>query len=320
MAFLKRQRIGRGVRPAFAGAAVVATILAAQPALAGTSIEAVDPDHFRVCAEPDNLPYSNEKGDGFQNKIAELFAKDLKRPLVYVWWPMNAAFFVNTLNLKACDIVMGVPAGLGDVLNTNPYYRITYVMVYRKDSGIKAQSLADPAMKKLKIGTVAGTPPNFLLAENDLLVNMQGYQPRNDTQKQNVGQQMIEDLKNKAIDVALMAGPLAGYWAKQEKVDVDMVRLENAQQAGGKMDYLITMGVRHGEDDWKHRIDDVMKRNQAKINEILASYGVPVLNMVGPPVPVTAAAKQAAPAPAKEPAAKTKDADGKAAPSQAAPE
>ncbi len=320
MPFLKRPRIGPGLRPAFAGAAVVATILAAQPASAGTSIEAVDPDHFRVCAEPDDLPYSNEKGEGFQNKIAELFAKDLKRPLVYVWWPMNAAFFVNTLNLKACDIVMGVPAGLGDVLNTNPYYRMTYVMVYRKDSGIKAQSLADPAMKKLKIGTVAGTPPNFLLAEDDLLLNMRGYQPRNDTQKENVGQQMIEDIKDKVIDVALMVGPLAGYWAKRENADVDMIRLENAQRAGGRMDYLITMGVRPGEVDWKHQIDDLMKRNQTKINEILASYGVPVLNMVGPPVPVAAAANQAAPAPAKEPPAKAKDGDGQAAPSRSAPE
>ena len=274
-----------------AGAALsLALMLTIAPAtFAAESIEAVDPNNFRVCAEPDNMPFSNDKGEGFQNKIAELFAKDLRRPLIYVWHPMSASFFVQTLDMKACDIAMGVPAGLQAVLNTNPYYRMTYVMAYRKDSGITAKSISDPIMKKLTIGTVAGTPPNFLLAENDLLLNMRGYNLMNAAQSVNVGKQMAEDLRDKVIDVALMAGPIAGYWLKHEKVDAVMIPLENAKRRGGRMDYLITMGVRHGEDDWKHQINDLIKRNQPEINKILASYGIPVLQMVGPPVPLKAA-------------------------------
>lgn len=315
MRLVKRGRIECGVRRLSAAILLEAFIAASTiPAHAGTSIEAVDPDHLRVCADPNNLPYSNEKGEGFENKIAELFAKDLHRPLIYTWHPVNVAFFIETLNMKACDLVIGVPSGHAAVLSTNPVYRMTYVMVYRKDSGIKAQSLADPAMKKLKIGTVAGTPPNFLIAENDLLRNMVGYDLRNDTQKENVGKQMIDDLKNKVIDVALMAGPIAGYWAKTEGLDAVIIRLENAKQPGGKMDYFITMGVRHGEDDWKHEINDLIKKDQGEINKILASYGVPVLKMLGPPVPVTAA--QSAPAPASgAPAMK----DAKPAPAKADP-
>jgi quinoprotein dehydrogenase-associated probable ABC transporter substrate-binding protein len=303
MRFLSKRRIFRDAGLAAALAALVAA--GTVPAWAGESLEAVDPDHFRVCAEPDNLPYSNDKGEGFQNKIAELFAKDLGKPLVYDFNPMGPGFFVNTLNAKACDLAMGVPAGLGEVLNTNPYYRMTYVMVYRKDSGLTAQSVSDPALKKLKIGTVAGTPPNFLLAENDLLLNMQGYQPFDAVQNESVGKRMIADLKDKKIDVALMAGPVAGYWAKMLKVDVVMLPLENAKRKGGRMDYLITMGVRDGEDDWKHEINDLIKKNQAKINEILASFGVPVLKMVGPPVPVSA--KSEAPAGKAKPEAAPKE-------------
>lgn len=286
----KRGREGAGVGRLTAAALLAALVAAwAVPGKAGTSIEAVDPDHLRVCADPDNLPYSDEKREGFENKIAELFAKDLHRPLQFTWHPLSGSFFHDTLDAKACDLVMGIPAGLGAVLSTNPYYRITYVMVYRKDSGLKATSLADPAMKKLKIGTVAGTTPNFLIEENDLLANMVGYQPLNFAQKESVGKQMMDDLKDKKIDLALMAGPLAGYWAKKEGVDVVMTQLENAKRPGGRMDYFIAMGVRRGEDDWKHQINDLIKKNQPEINEILASYGIPVLQMLGPPVPVSAA-------------------------------
>jgi len=288
-------RCGGGVRRAFAAAFLAALIAVwAIPGRAGTAIEAVDPDHLRVCADPDNLPYSNEKGEGFENKIAELLAKEMHRPLLYTWHTMSGSFFHDTLDAKACDLVVGLPAGLSAVLSTNPYYRITYVMVYRKDSGLKAQSLADPAMKKLKIGTVAGSVPNFLIEENDLLLNMVGYQPLSFAQTENVGKQMMEDLRDKTIDVALMTGPQAGYWAKTLGVDAVIIRLENAKRPGGRMDYFIGMGVRHGEDDWKHEINDAIKKIQPEINKILASYGIPVLQMVGPPVPVTAASGGAA--------------------------
>jgi quinoprotein dehydrogenase-associated probable ABC transporter substrate-binding protein len=268
---------------------VIAMLSVAGVASATTSIEAVDPTHFRVCADPGNLPYSNEKEAGFENKIAELLAKQLNRPLAYTWYSLGPAFMTNTLSAKVCDVVVGIPAGASSVLNTNPYYRMNYVMVYRKDSGIKATSITDPAMKKLKIGVVAGTVTNFLIEENDLLDNMTGYNLRNDVQIQPVPSQMLEDLKNKVIDVALMAGPTVAYWAKKEKVDVTVIPLENAKRPGGRMDYLMTMGVRHGENDWKRELNDAIRKTQPQINEILKSYGVPVLNMVGPPVAAGAA-------------------------------
>lgn len=290
MRLLRHACVQCGVRGAVTAgllAAFVAT--GAIPGHAGTAIEAVDPDHLRVCADPDNLPYSNEKGEGFENKIAELLAKEMHRPLLYTWHPMSGSFFPDTLNAKACDLVIGLPAGLDAVLSTNPFYRITYVMVFRKDSGLKVQSLADPVVKKLKIGTVAGTPPNYLIGENDLLANMVGYNRFNAAQAENIGKQMMDDLRDKVIDVALMAGPIAAYWAKKEGVDVVVTRLENAKQPGGKMDYFIAMGVRHGEDDWKHEVNDAIKKTQPEINKILASYGVPILQMVGPPIPASAA-------------------------------
>ena len=295
MRLLRQACVRYGVRGAIAAALLAAFVAGgAIPGHAGTAIEAVDPDHLRVCADPDNLPYSNEKSEGFENKIAELLAKELHRPLLYTWHPMSGSFFPDTLNAKACDLVIGLPAGLEAVLSTNPYYRITYVMVYRKDSGLKAQSLADPVMKKLKIGTVAGSVPNFLIEEDGLLSNMVGYQPFSFAQTENVGEQMMDDLKDKKIDVALMTGPQAGYWAKKKGVDVVITRLENAKRPGGRMDYFITMGVRHGEDDWKHEINDAIKKIQPEINKILASYNIPVLQMVGTPVPVSAASGGAA--------------------------
>jgi len=307
----------------FFGGAVFVVAMIPGAASATTSIEAVDPTHFRVCADPNNLPYSNKKGEGFENKIAELFAKQLNRPLTYSWQPLGPAFLTNTLNAKICDVVIGVPAGAASMLNTNPYYRMTYVMVYRKDSGIKATSIADPAMKKLKIGVVAGTVTNFLIDENDLLQNMTGYSIRNDVQIQPVPDQMIEDLKNKVIDVALMAGPTVSYWAKKEQLDVTMMPLENAKRPGGRMDYFITMGVRHGENDWKRELNDAIRKMQPQINEILSSYGVPILKMVGPPVQISgpeqpAAGESDAATPPKESSAPDK-AGAKPAPGEAPP-
>jgi len=268
-----------------AAIATAAALAAASPrAKAEVAIEAVDRSVFRVCADPNNPPFSKEDGSGFENKIAELFAKKLGRPLVYKWSPKAPGFYNVTLNDKVCDVVMGVPAGISAVLNTNPYYRMTYVMAYLKKSGLTAKSLADPAMKKLNIGVVAGTPPNYLIVENGLLDNMRPYQQLNNPGwTLTVAEQMMKDLKDGKIDVAVLAGPPAYYWAKG--MDAEIVPLENAKHQGGKMDYLITMGVRLGERDWKQEINELIKANQAEIDKIIESYGIPVLNLVGPPVP-----------------------------------
>lgn len=301
--------------------AAAATLILAGNARAETSIEAVDRGRLRVCADPDNLPYSNEKGEGFENKIAELFAKKLKRPLVYSWSPLGAGFFPNTLDAKTCDLVMGVPSALEAVLSTNPYYRMTYVMVTRKN--LKAKSLSDPEMAKLKIGTIAGTPPNYLLLDNNLLGNLVPYRLHNDPGEPTIAEEMIGDLKKGTMDAALLAGPAAYYWVRKERVDAEITRLENAKHSGGKMDYLITMGVRRGESDWKREINDLIRKNQAEINNILASYGVPILNLVGSPEPAgTAQGKPspASPASAASPASPASPAAPQESPAAPKPE
>ena len=271
----------------FAAALAAAAFSAiSRPALAELAIEAVDRSVFRVCADPDNPPYSSRTVPAIENKIAELFAKKLDRPLVYKWSIKGAGFYVTTLDAKVCDVVLGVPAGTGAVLNTNPYYRMTYVMAYKKGSGLKATSLADPAMKKLNIGMIAGTPPNYLMVENDLLRNMRPYRQLNDPGADiTIAEEMMNDLKDGKIDVAVLAGPPAYYWAKEKGIDAEIIPLENAKHKGGKMDYLITMGVRLGEHDWKQEINELIRTNQDEIDAIIESFGIPVLNLVGPPVP-----------------------------------
>jgi quinoprotein dehydrogenase-associated probable ABC transporter substrate-binding protein len=276
---------------ALAAAAVAGGLVASfgvQKAGATVSIEAVDPNRLRVCADPKNLPFSDDKGEGFENKIAELLAKKLNRPLVYFWWPQITAFVRNTLVAKKCDLVIGINANSDVVLNTNPYYRTTYVMVYRKDLGIRPQSLDDPAIKgkKLTIGVVAGTPPGFLLAEYKLLDLMYPYPLRYDPYAVTIGQQMIDDLKTGVTQVALMSSPLASFWARKEGLDVQIVPLKSINQDTGKMDFYITMGVRLGENDWKRLINELIRENQDEINKILTDYGVLLYKMRGEPEPL----------------------------------
>ncbi|MGB8275469.1 MAG: quinoprotein dehydrogenase-associated putative ABC transporter substrate-binding protein [Alphaproteobacteria bacterium] len=274
---------------AIALAAVLVPIAGVVSTHATVSIEAVDKSRLRVCADPRNLPFSDDKGEGFENKIAELLAKKLNRPLTYYWWPQMVRYVLNTIAAKKCDLIMGINANSDVVLNTNPYYRTTYVMVYLKNSGIKAQSLDDPEIKekKLSLGTVAGTPPGFLLVEYGLLKQLYPYPLHYDPYAMSVGEAMIVDLKNGVTNIALMSSPLAGYWAKRLGVDVAMIPLKSINRDTGRMDFYITMGVRLGENDWKRLINKVIRENQDEINRILVDYGVLLLKMRGEPEPLT---------------------------------
>lgn len=256
-----------------------------------TAVEAVDPNYFRVCADPDNMPLSNKKGEGFENKIAELFAEDLGKPLVYTWWPQITAYVRRTLNAKKCDVIMGVPAGNDKVLNTNPYFRTAYVMAYRKDSGITAQGLDDPQLKGRRIGVVAGTPPSILMAEYGLLKSLRGYELHYDPHINSPPRQMMDDLKAGKIDVALLWGAIAAWHAEQAGVDVEIIPLKSINKGSGRVDYRVTMGVRLGERDWKRQLNELIRKNQDQIDAILRDYGVPLLKIVGPPEPKTASAE-----------------------------
>jgi hypothetical protein len=218
--------------------------------------EAVDRSALRVCADPGNMPFSNQKGEGFENKIAELIAAELGVPVRYTWFPQATGFLRNTLRARRCDIVIGMVSGADLVLSTNPYYRSTYVMVTRTKDGIKADRLDDPALKSLKIGLIAGTPPAGVAVRNGLMAHATPY------------------------DVALLWGPLAGYFAAQHGDALTVTPLLHEAKAD-RMEYFIAMGVRPGEHRWKHEIDQIVSENKDKITSILREYHVPMIDLQG---------------------------------------
>ncbi len=264
----------------FCGLLVVAALgVSATAGLAATS-EAVDRSSLRVCADPSNLPFSNQAGEGFENKIAELLATELAVPVRYTWFPQATGFVRNTLQARKCDIVIGISLGFELLQNTNPYYRSSYALVYRSDNGLRLSALDDPELKKLRLGVVAGTPPASLMARYGLLGRVRPYHLVADTRFEQPGKQMIEDIAAGEVDVGVLWGPIAGYYGKQQSPPLTVVPLPS-RPGEVRMDFRITMGVRFNEPEWKHEINQLIKRKQPEINAILADYGVPLLDDQG---------------------------------------
>ena len=258
---------------------LVGTLLLA-PAKADDHPEAVDRSAFRVCSDPSNLPFSNDKGEGFENKIAELLAAKLNVPLKYTWYPNSIGFLRNTLRVRRCDIVMGTVSGAELTQTTNPYYRSVYVMVSRKADNITADKIEDPALKNLKIGLNAGAPPADIAAKNGLAANIHPYDLFVDTRVQKPGRDMIDDLLKKEIDVAMMWGPIAGYYASLHGDALKITPLVNEPKST-RMEFYITMAVRPGENTWKNDINTLIRENKDEIDKILREYKVPMLNQRG---------------------------------------
>jgi quinoprotein dehydrogenase-associated probable ABC transporter substrate-binding protein len=255
--------------------------------------ELVDRDTLRVCADPNNLPFSNEAGEGFENKIAELLAKDLGVDLAYTWHPQVVGFVRNTLGARACDLVMGIVTTSEVMQNTNPYYRSSYALVQRADADAKVTSLSDPKLADLRIGAVARTPPIDVLAQQALLKNVQPYQLMVDTRYESPGRQMVEDLAAGKIDVGVLWGPIAGYWAKQQTVPIEVVPL-TGENAGARLDFRITLGLRRNEPEWKGILNEFLAEHKAEIQEILLEYGVPLLDEQGRPIEAAAGTQHGA--------------------------
>jgi len=271
---------GSAATVALIGAAVFA---AGSTGQAATS-EVIDRSALRVCADPSNLPFSNEAGEGFENKIAELLATELGVPVQYTWFPQATGFVRNTLRARKCDLVIGISLGFELLQNTNPYYRSAYSLVYRPDDGLEAEALDDPALKDLKLGVVAGTPPASAIARHGLLGNARPYHLVVDTRFDSPGKQMVEDVASGEIDVGLLWGPIAGYYAQQQ--DPPLIVVPLATRPGeGRMDFRITMGIRFNEPNWKHQLNDLIAKKQNQINAILQDYGVPLLDEQGNLIP-----------------------------------
>jgi mxaJ protein len=239
-----------------------------------------------VCADPNNLPFSNERREGFENKIAELVAHDLDAKLSYVWWAQRRGFVRNTINQNACDVLIGVPSSLDRVSTTIPYYRSTYVFVTRRDRHLKVASFDDPQLKKLRIGVqligddATNTPPAHALSNRHIVSNVRGYSVYGDYRQANPPARLIDAVAHGDIDVGIAWGPLAGYFAEHEPVHLEITPV--APQID--LPFLpfvfdISMGVRRGNNALRDELNDVITRRRADIDSILTDYGVPRLDI-----------------------------------------
>lgn len=260
----------------------LATAPLVQPRAQSAS-EAVDSTALRVCADPGNLPFSNKAGEGFENRIAELLAAELGVPVRYTWYPQATGFVRNTLGARRCDVVIGVSLGFELLQNTNPYYRSTYVLFYRSDTGLDVRELDDPALQDMTIGVIAGTPPATLMVKYRLIDTARPYPLMVDARFQHPGEKMVHDIAAGEIDAGLLWGPIAGYYAKKSEVPLTLVPLK-AGPGDPNMDYRITMGLRFGEPEWKLQLNQLIARKQPEINQILLDYGVPLLDSQGRPI------------------------------------
>ncbi len=244
----------------------------------GQTSELVQRKALRVCADPANLPFSNEDRQGFENKIAELIGKKLGLPVTYTWFPQATGFVRQTLRAWKCDIIIGYAQGHELVQNTNHYYRSSYVLVVKAGGKLdNIVNLDDDRLKSSKIGIVAGTPPATILAMNALLLNVRPYKLTVDRRHESPAVDMIKDLTAGEIDAAILWGPIGGFLAKKNGGNLKVVPLSK-ESKGPRMAYRITFGIRPGEPDWKHRLNDFIAANQSEINRILLDYGVPLLD------------------------------------------
>ena len=256
------------------------------------SIELVDPKVLRVCADPRNLPFSNEKGEGFENKIAELFAEKLQKKLDYMYFPQATGFVRVTLGAHRCDVIMGFPQGDELVQGTNPYYRTAYALVTKPGSGLEdVVSLGDARLKGKHLGIIAGTPPATYMAANGLMVNAKPYRLMIDTRVDSSVAEMIKDLAAGEIDAAVLWGPMAGYYAKQANPPLRVTLLVK-ETSGPRLIYRIGMGVRSADQNWKRLLNRLIQENQPAINKILLDYGVPLLDESDRPITAEMTAKQ----------------------------
>jgi quinoprotein dehydrogenase-associated probable ABC transporter substrate-binding protein len=272
-------------------------IFAGAPAQAQTSegtdlsIELVDPQVLRVCADPRSLPLSNDKGEGYENKLAELLAAKLQKRLAYTYFPQATGFFRMTLGAHRCDVVMGYPQGDDLVQGTNPYLRTAYALVAKTGGGLdEVTTLGDPRLKDKHIGIVAGTPPATNMAANGLMANARPYALMVDTRIDSSAEAMIKDINAGTIDAGILWGPMAGYYAKEANPPLHVTPLVR-ETTGPRLAYRIGMGVRAADQNWKRLLNRFIQENQSEINAILLSFGVPLLDDNDQPIVARAPAK-----------------------------
>jgi mxaJ protein len=260
---------------------VIAVVLASALELASVTRAQQSPGQtanasFRVCADPNNLPYSNDRLEGFENKIAALFASDLGTTPSYTWWPDRRGFIRNTLRANQCDVVMGVPNGYDQVRWTTPYYRSSYAFVFVKEGKFRVRSWEDERLRDARIGVIAATPPADALVKKGLMGNVAAYRLTIDYTTEYPGK-IVDDVAAGKIDLAIVWGPVAGYFAKKAAVPLDVVAVPPLEGVPVPFTYEISMGVRKRDKERQEQLEALLRKHQAEITTILAEYGVPLV-------------------------------------------
>lgn len=248
------------------------------------SAMAANNGQLRVCAEPDNLPFSNRQQQGFENKIAAVLAHDLHAKLSFTWRKQRQGYIRETLDAGLCDVVMGVPYGYERVLSTPPYYRSGYVFVTKRQRHLAFKSFDDPALQTLKIGLHAigndgsNSPPAHALARRGIVKNVVGYSLWGETAVKNPQGQVVDAVAKGDIDVAIVWGPLGGYFAKKygKALEVSLVPADSGMPAQ-PFAFDIAMGVRKGEEAFAAQLEQSLERKRGKINGILTAYNIPLI-------------------------------------------
>jgi len=236
-----------------------------------------------VCADRNNLPYSNARGEGFENRLAQLVANDLGRTLHYVWWPASPTFAHKIFRRGACDVIMGVPAKGYDLAEpTTPYYTSSYVFVTRRERNLRIRSFDDPTLRTARIGLPVvddgSTPAAQELAQHGLIRNVVGYNPFGNLSKDNQPAEVVKAVARGDVDVAIAWGPLAGYFAQQSSVPLALTQIcPSAAVRSLPQVFSISIGVRHGEENLRTRLNAELARRRRQIHKLLVSYGVPLL-------------------------------------------
>jgi mxaJ protein len=269
--------------------AAIAAVVAFVCSACGSARAAATVSELRVCADPNNLPFSNAKQEGFENKIAELVARDLHAKLTYVWWAQRRGFARNTLTAQKCDLVVGVPSSFERASTTHPYYRSSYVFVTRRDRNLNVTSFDDPQLKHLRIGVqmigddATNTPPAHALSKRHIIQNVRGYSVYGDYRQANPPARVIDAVANGDVDVSVAWGPLAGYFASREAQPLRITPVSpQIDLPFLPFVFDISMGVRRGNDALRDRLNDLLARRKPEIDRILDSYGVPRVGAATP--------------------------------------
>jgi mxaJ protein len=274
-------RIVAGAGLIAAAIAMVAHTHAFTPRSALAAEGAPAPRELRVCADPRNLPYSNKRGEGFENRLADIVASDLHAHASFTWWAQRRGYIRNTLTAHRCDVLLGIPAQMERVLTTRPYYRSSYVAVSRSEHPLDARSFDDPRLRSARIGVsligddAASTPPAHALGARGLVDNVIGYPVLGDPNRDPPGGAVIDGLMNGEIDLAFVWGPLAGYFAAQRHLPLVITRLDAERDGVFPLVFEMAMAVRREDRALRDELDAALVRHRTEIDALLDEFGVP---------------------------------------------